>query len=227
MRAKAGAAVLVLAAALAVGAAAAARTPTRAQKAAIVAALRSEQGDVAIQRVLVSSTDPGFAAMNWGFANGGISALHSSLLARSRGSWKVVWTRDQQQPADGACLFAPAPVVRDLFAIGCPPAADLHARAATSAELGLIDAGFQSSVLTPYARTSTGLKRVCVSDADPSWAAGLAGFPSGSFVYVFFKHGRGWRPVFDSLLQQGTPPPAGVVLSLASCVGYNPADYNA
>jgi len=33
--------------------------------------------------------------------------------------------------------------------------------------------------------------------------------------------------VFESLLQQTPLPPHSIVLSLASCVGYNPADYNA
>ena len=33
--------------------------------------------------------------------------------------------------------------------------------------------------------------------------------------------------MFESLLQQTPLPPASVVLSLASCVGYNPADYSA
>ena len=58
MRLKAGAAVLVVLAALAAGGAAAARTPTPAQKAAIMAAFRSEQGDVAVQKVLVSLGRP-------------------------------------------------------------------------------------------------------------------------------------------------------------------------
>ncbi len=75
IRAKAGATVLVLVAALAAGGVAAARTPTPSQKAAIIAAMRSEQGNVAIQKVLVSTANPSFAAMSWGFANNGFSAL--------------------------------------------------------------------------------------------------------------------------------------------------------
>jgi hypothetical protein len=225
---KAGVVSFVLLAALAVGGAAAARTPSRAQKAAITAALRDAQGNVPIQKITISSADPVFANISWGFANGGISAYHSSLLAKSRsGEWKMIWTRDQQQPADGACVYAPAPVVRDLFGVSCPPAAFLHGSPATVKVLRQISRGFHTSDLTPYAKTSTGLSRVCVSNADHSWAAGQAGFKSGAVVYVFFRHLKAWRPVFDSLLQQGTLPPSTVVLSLASCVGYNPADYSA
>jgi hypothetical protein len=226
-RVKAGAAVLVLVAALAAGGAAAARTPTPSQKAAIVAAMRSEQGDVAIQKVLISTANPSFASMNWGFANNGFSALHSSLLGMSKGEWKVLWTRDLEAPADGACVYAPATVARDLFHVSCPPASALHARTATAAERKGILAGFKSSDITPWARTALSLSHVCISRANRTWAGGVANFESGSTVYVFFRHKNGWRPVFESLLQQTPPPPSAIVLSLASCVGYNPADYNA
>jgi len=226
-RVKAGAAVLVVLAALAAGGAAAARAPTPAQKAALVAAMRSEQGQVAIQRVLISTANPSFASMKWGFANNGFSALHSSLLGLTKGEWKVIWTRDLEAPADGACVYAPAPVARDLFHVECPPPAALHARAATSVERRGILAGFRSSDLTPYAKSALSLSHVCVSRANRAWAGGVARFESGSTVYVFFKNTGGWRPVFESLLQQAPLPPSAIVLSLASCVGYNPADYNA
>jgi hypothetical protein len=224
---KAGAAVLVLVAALAAGGAAAARTPTPAQKAAIVAAMRSEQGNVAIQKVLVSTANPSFASMNWGFANNGFSALHSSLLGMAKGEWKVLWTRDLEAPADGACVYAPAPVARDLFNVACPPESALHARMATAAERKGILAGFRSSDLTPFAKTALSLSHVCVSRANRTWAGGVANFESGSTVYIFFRHTNRWKPVFESLLQQTPLPPSSIVLSLASCVGYNPADYNA
>jgi hypothetical protein len=226
-RVKAGAAVLVLVVALAAGGAAAARTPTPAQKAAIVAAMRSEQGDVAIQKVLVSTTNPSFASMSWGFSNNGFSALHSSLLGMTKGEWKVLWTRDLGAPADGACVYAPATVARDLFNVSCPPAAALHARTATTSERKGILAGFRSSDITPWAKTALSLSHVCISRVNRTWAGGVASFESGSTVYVFFRHEKGWRPVFESLLQQTPPPPSAIVLSLASCVGYNPADYNA
>ena len=219
--------VLAFVAALAAGGAAAARTPTPAQKAAITAALRSEQGQVAIQKILVSSANPSFASLNWGFSNGGFSALHSSLLGLTKGEWKILWTRDLEAPADGACVYAPASVARDLFNVSCPPPSVLHARSATRTEKKLILRGFRSSDLTPYATNALALSHVCVSRVNQTWAGAVASFESGSIVYVFFKHKKGWRPVFESLLQQTPLPPAAVVLSLASCVGYNPADYNA
>ena len=222
MRVKVGVVGLATLASLVLAAAAAARNPSPAQKAAIVAAFRSQQGDVAIQAVVVSSAHPGFASMNWGFANGGYSAYHNSLLALKGGKWKVLWTRESQQRADGACVYVPAPVARELLNVSCPPAAKLHARAATTAELASLTKSFHSSKLTRYAANSSGLSRVCVSNLDPAWAAAVAGFPSGSSVYVWFRHGSA---AFESFLQAGSPPPPWVVLSLASCVGYNPSEY--
>jgi hypothetical protein len=155
--------VLALVAALAAGGAAAARSPSPAQKAAITAALRSEQGQVAIQKILVSTANPSFAALNWGFAHGGFSALHSSLLGLTKGEWKILWTRDLAAPALGACVYAPASVARDLFHVSCPPPSVLHARMASAAEKKLILAGFRHSDLTPYAKNALSLSHVCVS----------------------------------------------------------------
>ena len=221
-RVKVGAVGLAVLASVVVGAAAAARRPSPAQKAAIVAAFRSEQGNVAIQVVVVSSANPGFASMNWGFANGGLSSYNNSVLALQGGRWKVLWTRESEQPADGACVYVPAAVAHELLNVSCPPGVKLHARAATSAEVATLTKSFHSSKLTRYARSSSGLSRVCVSKADPAWAAAVAGFPSGSSVVVWFRHGSA---MFESLVQAGAPPPPWVVLSLASCVGYNPSEF--
>jgi hypothetical protein len=216
------AAILIGGALVVVGAAAATRNPSPSQKAAIVAAFRSEQGDVAIKAVVLSSAQPRFASMQWGFANHGFSAYHMSVLALEEGTWKVLWTRDAEQPADGACVYVPAAVAQELFNVSCPPAAKLHARAATNAEVATLTRSFHASKLTPYAKGSTGLRRVCVSKLDPAWAAAVAGFPSGSSVYLWFRHGS---PAFESFVQAGAPPPPWVVLSLASCVGYNPSEF--
>lgn len=224
-RVKAGVFVFVLLAALAVSAVAAARTPTPTQKAAILAAFRSKEGDVAIQKIRLSTTDPEYAILNWGFSAGGMTAFHTSLFARSGRTWKVLWTRDVQDPATGACVYVPGPVARDLLGVTCPPPAKLRARAATATERALISHGFHTSSLTPYAKSATSLSRVCVSNANPRWAGAVAAFPSGDSVYVFFHHGKRWAPAFESVLQQGTPPPSGVVLSLATCVGYDPAAF--
>jgi hypothetical protein len=224
-RLKAGALALVVVAALAAGGAAAAVTPTPSQRAAIVQALRSEQGNVAIQKILISTTNPAYASMNWGFANGRLSAHNNSLLGRAGGAWKVLWARQAEQRADGACVYVPARVAHDLLHVTCPPASKLDARAATTAELARLEAGFLASRLTPYSKTSTGLTRACVSKLDPHWAGAVSSSPAGSRTFVWFKDGTRWLPVFESLVQAGSPPPPAVVLSLASCVGYNPADF--
>ena len=104
---KAGAALLVVAAALVAGGAAGARTPAHAQRSAILAAFRSQQGDVAVQKVLVSTADPGYASVGWGFATHGLSAQHDSVLGRSSGAWKILWTRDREAPADGLWVAWP------------------------------------------------------------------------------------------------------------------------
>ncbi len=123
----------------------------------------------------------------------------------------MLWTRDLEAPADGACVYVPARVARDLFHVSCPPASVLHARAATRAERKGILVGFRSSELTPYARNALSLSHVCVSRLNRTWAGGVASFESGSTVYVFFRDAKpssgGWRPVFESLLQQAPLPP--------------------
>jgi hypothetical protein len=183
---------------------------------------------VAVQKVLVSSADPGYASIGWGFAAGGMSALHDSVLGLTSGAWKVLWTRDKAAPADGACVYVPPAVAHDLLSVRCPPPAKLRARPAGRSELRLITRGFGHSDRTPYARTSTGLAHVCISRADATWAGAIAEFDSGARIYVFFHYGRKhWTPRFESLLQQGARPPALVLLSLASCVGFNPSDYDA
>jgi hypothetical protein len=227
MRARTGAAILVLGLGLVLSAGAFARTPTTAQKAAIVAAFRHEQGDVAIQRIFVSSTNPSYASMDWGFANGGLTAHNNSVLALSRGTWRIVWTREVEEPADGVCVYVPAAVARDLLGVSCPPAAVLHARTATAPELAQMKRSFLHSKVTPYAKTST-LSEACVSQLDPHWAAAVSlSRVSGGTAFVWFELGKRWHPVFESSAQLGAVPPRSVMLSLASCVGYNPADFGA
>jgi hypothetical protein len=227
IRARAVVAIFALLAALVVGAAASARTPSPAQKAAIIAAFRQEQGDVAIQNVFISPAHPAYASMNWGFANGNLSAHNNSVLVRKRGTWTVVWTREIEEPADGACVYVPAAVARELLHVLCPPAAVLHARTATTAELASMKRGFLHSKVTPYAKTST-LSEACVSKLDPHWAAAVSlSRVSGGTTYVWFKLGKRWEPAFESFAQIGAVPPHKVMLSLASCVGYNPADFGA
>jgi hypothetical protein len=215
----------VLAAAIASGAAAAARAPTPVERRGLVRALRGAQGEVAIGSIAVSSVNPAFASIDWGHSSGGLSAQDNSVLERAQGRWRLVWTRESEQPADGACAYLLGAVVRDLLGVGCPPAALLRARAASAAQLEALRAGFRASALTPYASSSSGLSHACLSRLSPGWAAAFADFASGGAVLVFFRERERWKPVFESLRGDGALPPSRVVLSLASCVGFNPADY--
>jgi hypothetical protein len=217
-------AALALTAAIACCAAAAAHPPAAAGRRALVQALRAAQGKVAIGSVAVSSVDPEYASIDWGLSSGGLSARDTSVLERAHGRWRIVWTRESEQPADGACAYLPGAVVRDLFGVGCPAAALLDARAASAAQLGALRAGFLASALTPYATASSGLSHACVSRLS-GWAAAVARFASGGSVTVFFREREGWRPVYESLRGDGALPPSRVVLSLASCVGFDPSDY--
>jgi hypothetical protein len=220
MRLKALAVLLVVGTALAAGGAAAARNPTSTQKVALIAALRSEQGQVAVQSISISTTNPGYASMNWGIK----TAVYNSLFQLADGHWKVLWTRESEQPADGACVYVPAQVARDLLKVTCPSAAALHARVATTAEVGLLKSSFRSSPLTPYAKTARALDHACISRLSTDWAAAVAEFPGTSGV-VWFKHGSSWKVVDETLIGRGTRPPHAVILSLASCVGYNPSGF--
>lgn len=222
MRLKAIALFVILGTALAVGGAAAARNPSSSQKIALIAALKAEQGQVAIQSISVSTAAPGYASMLWGFK----TAVNNSLFQLDGGHWKVVWTRESEQPADGACVYVPAPVARDLLKINCPSDVALHARAATADEAGLLKASFRSSKVTPYGKSALALTHPCVSRLSPDWAAAIAQF-SGTSGVVWFKHGSNWRVVAETLFGRGTPPSHVVVLSLASCAGYNPSEFGA
>ena len=87
-----------------------------------------------------------------------------------------------------------------------------------------MQARFGSSGMTRYAPSSH-LRRVRLSRLDRRWSAAVAvSETSGATTFVWFRCGLCWAPTYDSLSRSGAPPP-GVVLSLASCVGYNPADY--
>ncbi len=207
---------LLLAAVIAIAA------PTHAQRAALVTALRSVQGDVAVQSVSVSKADSSYGTVRWGYK----VATSDSLFHHASGRWKVVWTHQSERPADGACAFAPAQVVRELYGVTCPSEAALHARVASAAEQAALEAGFRASKLTPYWRDAVGLANTCISRVDSTWAAALAKFRSGSKGVVWFKRTGTWTVVSETLFGGGRLPPPRIVLSLASCVGYNAAEYS-
>jgi hypothetical protein len=195
--------------------------PTHAQRAALVTSLRSAQGDVAVQTISVSKAESSYATIRWGFK----TATSDSLFHHVSGRWKVIWSRESERPADGACAFSPANVVRELYGIKCPSGAALHARTATAAEQAALEASFRSSKLTPYWRDTHQLVNPCVSRVDSTWAAATATFSSGAKGVIWFKHGSTWAVARETLFGGGTRPPPRIVLSLASCAGYSAAEY--
>ena len=201
--------------------AAALAAPTHAQRAALVASLRHEQGDVAVQTISVSKADSTYATIRWGFK----TATNDSLFHHGGGRWKVIWTRESERPADGACTFSPAKVVRELYGVTCPSEAALHGRTATAAEQAALQASFRSSKLTPYWRDARPLTNMCISRVDSTRAAATATFRSGAKGVVWFKHASKWTVARETLLSGGTKPPPRIVLSLASCAGYSAAEY--
>jgi len=195
--------------------------PTSAQRAALVASLRHEQGDVAVQTISVSKVDATYATIRWGFK----TATSDSLFHHGGGRWKVIWSRESERPADGACAFSPANVVLELYGVKCPSEAALHGRTATAAEVTALEASFRSSKLTAYWRDARPLTNVCISRVNSAWAGATATFRSVAKGVIWFKHGSKWTVVRETLLNSGTRPPPRIVLSLASCVGYSAAEY--
>jgi hypothetical protein len=195
--------------------------PTHAQRVALLVSLRHEQGDVAVQTISVSKADSTYASIRWGFK----TATSDSLFHHTGGRWKVIWSRESERPADGACAFSPAKVVLELYGVKCPSEAALHGRTATDAEKVALEASFRSSKLTPYWRDTHQLANQCISRVDSTWAAATATFRSGAKGVIWFKHGTRWTVARETLLNGGTKPPPRIVLSLASCAGYSAAEY--
>jgi hypothetical protein len=67
------------------GGAAAASWPSPAERIGIVAALRGQQGEVAIDRIRVSSTSADYASIDWGFSTNGYSALNNTCSGAPTG----------------------------------------------------------------------------------------------------------------------------------------------
>ena len=138
--------------------------------------------------------------------------------------WTEIWHRQTDRPADGACTAAPAAVVRDLYRIRCPGFAALHARAASTDEVALLRRALRSKI-TPYWRDVRRLNHPCVSRLDANWAAAELVFADATGI-AWFRRGGSWRVVAETLIGHGALPPPHIVLSLATCVGYDAGEYN-
>lgn len=110
-------------------------------------------------------------------------------------------------------------MMRDLYRIECPSWRALHAKRATKKETAvLLDAYFSVPPKVPVGnRHQFSITRACISRLDPSWAsAGIGTYESGEIKW-FKRNGDRW------VYQQRAPH--AIVLSLASCGGFNAAEY--
>jgi hypothetical protein len=208
-------------AAVAVTTATAARAPLPEQRRELSATLKAAQGNVIIHSVLISSANPSYAVIRWSQVS---STVWEDLFRRGPVGWKIIWIRELTQNADGACAFSPHGVVKDLFRLVCPPDRAVHARRATVAERAALSHALAASPLTRQLRNPR-LEGVCVSRLDRHWAALIAAFPNTGQPIWFRYTAAAWHVVYEAFAQKGTRPPHNIVLSLASCVGYNAALY--
>ena len=211
------------------------RTPTAAERRSLFQGLRSwDVGDTrafvasSIHSESVSTVNPAWASVKYGTLK---------LLFHWQGRyWEPVTESDRGQPVDGGCAYAPADVMSDLFGIACPPERAVHARVATAAETAALRAALRSDSVTrpfgdvPIEHCGPGSRckpRSCISRLDSRWASALMDFSSTGGVVWFRRIGLRWRIAYEtsSIEKTRTLPPHAIVLSLASCVGYNAAQY--
>jgi hypothetical protein len=199
--------------------AAAKRIPTPAEHKAIVSAVVKVQGThLSVQEVVVSTIDSHYASVRW---SQGIEVIE--ILHRGKQGWTILWGHRGGEPSDGACAFAPRAVAADVYGVRCPSWAAVHGRVATGSEKAHLVEAFRRSPLTrPYERSAR-VTSTCVSRVDPRFAAAWIDLRSTGGV-VWFRRGP-WRVAFETVISRGTLPSPRVVLSLASCVGYNAAQY--
>jgi len=211
---------ILIACGLVIGVASARRAPTQKEREAVTAALRKAQGaHVTVTSIEVSTVDHRWASARWTQGAGGVPV---ALLHQNKRGWSIAWGFVTGQRADGACAFASARVVEDLYEIRCPPEVAVHGRRATPAERKELTRAFRASPLVDH--TGSGdLEHICVSRSAPMYAAAAVRYPD-TVSFAWFKRGP-WRVVFETTTNRGSLPGHDVVLSLASCVGYNAAQY--
>jgi hypothetical protein len=195
--------------------------PTSADRKAIAASLRRAEGATA--RVRSINISHGYARVRF---RDGHDGTWIDLFRLQNGSWRDVWGFKPPERSDGACAYAPSAVVFELLSAQCPSAAAVHARRATAAELRRLRVAFANESLTHlWARGGgSNLITVCVSQLNREWAAGEVRRPS-TFGIVWFHFSTRWSATYETLGGRGRIPAPRIVLSLASCVGYNAAEY--
>jgi hypothetical protein len=198
---------------------------SRAEERAVIAAVEATQGnDADVDRVTVSTADPRYATVGYTYPTGaGPSPNYVDLYHLRRGTWTPLWGHDKGTSPDGACAYAPARVVRDLFEIGCPSDRALHAAKATPALERALRVALKESPWTTFP-TAPSLWNPCLSRLDPRWAATKVDLGSVGGV-VWFQRTHRWAVRYETVVIHGHLPPPAIVLSLASCVDYEASEY--
>lgn len=215
----------------------AARRPTPEERASLRTATRNFEGMPSpIKIALISTTNRAWARIQIGGSlSNSVGLSPNDILFHRKGrDWLVAYVFNVGQSSDGGCAYAPANVMKDLYSVSCPAERALHARRATAGEERSIRAAMLVDPLTRrfgdvplrHCRNNENCKPgPCVSRLDPKWASAFMDFSSTSGVVWLRRVGSSWRVEDETSGKRGVLPPHRIVLSLASCVGYNAAQY--
>lgn len=200
------------------------RPPTLSEVRALKAAIGGGQPGLQVLAISISTLDTSFATVTW--SHPPVATTWVDLAHHLRGRWRFVWLAETAAPHDGACAYTSAGVVRDLLGVVCPPWSAVHGRPTNEPEARALTQAFWESALAQRYPARTRLDQTCISRLDRRWAAGRADLGSTSGV-VWFERGRTWQVAYETVFRTGHRPGRRIVLSLASCVGYQAADYGA
>ncbi|MGH3541239.1 MAG: hypothetical protein ACRDTO_02500 [Mycobacterium sp.] len=206
-----------------------ARAPTKAEFDSLKASISRQNGGAAIT-LSPASVSVSTASARWLVVRTGVTPFASSVYRREGKQWHPVGdVVPAGKPADGLCAYAPASVIADLFRTHCPPYRALHARRAPQAlRKELIDALLADPTIRADDGGDPSLVRswnACWSRLDPAWASIAIAFPDTGLFAWFHRTGtERWRVFLSWRLPY---PPRAPVLALASCVGYNAAEFGA
>jgi hypothetical protein len=188
-----------------------AHKPTAAERRGLAVAVHAWGGYSTLRSVSISTVHRAWAS---GIAPYPIPP--EDILFHRRGDrWDIVYIAEKGRISDGACAFAPASAMRELYGIKCPSWRALHAKKATKRESRVLLTAFVEWARKVYgSRPHYEIAGSCISRLDSSWATGtnvMSGSPGGA--QWFHKQGGRWRRVARA--------PHAIVLSLASCGGFN------
>lgn len=199
-------------------------TLTQADKQAITRAIRAfESVSDPISSIRISIRVPGWARVQ---TEGGSDLLFKKKID----GWRIIHGAENgignsEKRDDGICAYGPTNVIRTLYAISCPAERALHARQATKIEHSHLTFAFRRDRLTRRYSRSMVLGRMCISRSEPSWAGAIAGAPGGGGPVWFEFTKKRWEVVYEAISNRGVHPRHSVILSLASCVGYDAGRY--